>query len=116
MNIIYFNLVLPQIAPFDFGDETTNTGDTVVVNCIVSKGDLPIEIRWVIHSSPVVSGENGITILKTNQRTSTMSINSVEGMHRGTFKCIAKNKAGATEYTADLHVNGLSMKIDVFLF
>lgn len=81
-------------------------GDTVVVTCIVSKGDLPIDIRWVLNTAPVISAENGITIVKLNQRTSTLSISSVEGMHRGAFKCLASNKAGQAEYSADLYVNG----------
>lgn len=103
--------VPPQITPFEFGEDAINTGDTVGINCIASKGDLPMEIRWILNSSPVISGENGITILKPNQRTSTLSINSVEGMHRGIFKCLAINKAGSTEYTAVLQVNGLSYSI-----
>lgn len=66
-----------------------------------------MEFRWVLNSSPVVASENGISIVKLNQRTSTLSINSVEAMHRGIFKCIAINKAGISEHTAELHVNGL---------
>lgn len=100
--------VPPQIMPFAFGDEPINTGDSIGIQCMANKGDLPIEIRWVLNSSPLVSAENGITIVKLNQRTSSLNINSVEGMHRGLFKCLAINKAGTTEYLAELKVNGLS--------
>lgn len=93
--------------PFVFGDEATNTGETVGIQCIVNKGDLPVEIRWILNSSPIISGENGITILKLNQRTSSLNINSVEGMHRGLFKCLVSNQAGTTEYSTELNVNGL---------
>lgn len=92
--------------PFAFGDEPINTGDSIGIQCMANKGDLPIEIRWVLNTSPLVSGENGITIVKLNQRTSTLNINSVEGMHRGTFKCLASNKAGIAEYSDELQVNG----------
>lgn len=92
--------------PFAFGDEPTNTGDSIGIQCMANKGDLPIEIRWVLNTSPLVSGENGITIVKLNQRTSSLNINSVEGMHRGMFKCLASNKAGTAEYSAELQVIG----------
>lgn len=107
---VHFNclaVVAPQVVPFAFADETTNTGDTVGIQCIVNKGDLPVDIRWILNSSPVISGENGITILKLNQRTSSLNINGVEGMHRGLFKCLASNQAGSAEYSAELFVNGL---------
>lgn len=93
--------------PFFLGNEPTNTGDSVGIQCMANKGDLPIDIRWVLGSSPVVSGENGITIVKLNQRTSSLNINSVDGIHRGSFKCIASNLAGTAEHSAELQVNGL---------
>lgn len=106
-------IVPPQIVPFVFVDEATNTGDTVGIQCIVNKGDLPVEMRWILNSSPVISGENGITILKLNQRTSSLNINNVEGMHRGLFKCLASNPAGTAEHSAELNVNGLCCSLSV---
>lgn len=82
-------------------------GDTVVANCMVSKGDLPIDIRWVLNQAPLISGEHDVSIVKLNQRTSTLSISSVQGIHRGIFKCQASNRAGEAELSAELHVNGL---------
>lgn len=98
--------------PFAFGDEPTNTGDTVGIQCVANKGDLPVEIRWVQNGSPIVSGENGITILKLNQKTSSLNINSVEGMHRGIFKCIVSNKAGIAEHSSELKANGLCLYLN----
>lgn len=99
--------VAPQIMPFVFGDEPSNTDDSIGVQCMVNKGDLPIEIRWIINSSPIISGENGITITKLNARTSSLNINSLDGIHRGVYKCIGINAAGTAEYSATLEVNGL---------
>lgn len=99
--------------PFDFGDESINTGDTVGVQCLINKGDLPMEIRWVLDSSPIISGQNGISIVKLSQRTSTLNINSVEGMHRGIFKCVVSNAAGSVEHSAELNVNGWLNKVCV---
>lgn len=101
--------------PFVLGDEPTNTGDSVGIQCMAN-GDLPVDIRFVLNSSPIVSGENGITIIKLNQRTSSLSINSVEGMHRGLFKCIATNAAGSAEHSAELKVNGLLKQLKEFEF
>lgn len=92
--------------PFDFGDEPINTEESIGVQCMANKGDLPLEIRWVLDTSPLISGENGITVVKLNQRTSSLNINNVEGMHRGMFKCLVTNKAGTAEYSAELQVNG----------
>lgn len=100
--------------PFFLGDEPTNTGDSVGIQCMCNKGDLPLEIRFVLNSSPIVSGENGITIVKLNQRTSSLNINSVEGIHRGIFKCVATNAAGSAEHSAELHVNGLLKQLNEF--
>lgn len=44
--------------------------------------------------------------MKMNQRTSSLSINSVEGMHRGIYKCLVSNLAGTVEHSAELRVNG----------
>lgn len=93
--------------PFAFGDEVSNTGDSIGIQCMANKGDLPIDIRWVLNTSPIVSGENGITIIKLNQRTSSLNINYLEGMHRGIYKCLVSNVAGTAEHAAELQVNGL---------
>lgn len=93
--------------PFAFGDETYNTGDSIGIQCMANKGDLPIDIRWILNSSPIVSSESELTIVKLNPRTSSLSINSLDAIHRGIYKCIASNKAGTAEYSAELQVNGL---------
>lgn len=93
--------------PFVFGDEPSNTGEAIGVQCMANKGDLPIDMRWTINSSPIVSGENSFTITKLNSRTSTLNINYLDAVHRGTYKCIASNMAGAAEVSSELDVNGL---------
>lgn len=100
--------------PFILGEEPTNYGDSVGIQCMANKGDLDIDIRWLLNDSPIVSGENGITIVKLNQRTSSLNINNVEGIHRGIFKCIATNQAGAAEHSAELRVNGLFFAVTSF--
>lgn len=101
------NKVLPQIMPFAFGDDVYNAGESIGIQCMANKGDLPIDIRWILNASPIVSSESELTIVKLNARTSSLNINSLDAIHRGTYKCIASNKAGTAEYSAELQVNGL---------
>lgn len=96
--------MLPHILPFSFGDETLNEGDTVAVQCIASKGDLPIGINWYHEGKPLLS-ENGINIMKS-PKISTLNIESVQGDHRGNYTCVTTNRAGRVEYTATLNING----------
>lgn len=92
--------------PFTFGEETLNYGESVGVQCMVNKGDIPIDIRWTINSSPIVSNENSFTITKLNSRTSSLNIEYLDALHRGTYKCVASNKAGIADQSAVLEVNG----------
>lgn len=109
-NFLLIPLILlkvpPQIVPFTFGDDASNPGDSQAVQCMVTKGDTPIEIRWLLNGQPLVNNENKITILKVSPRLSSLSIESLKDNHRGVFKCIASNKAGQSDYAAELHVNG----------
>lgn len=74
--------------------------------CLLTKGDVPIDIKWSINNRPVVNNENGMTVLKMSARLSTLSIESITSKHRGVFKCIATNAAGSSEYSTELMVNG----------
>lgn len=91
---------------FTFGDEPLNRGESVGLQCLTNKGDLPINFRWTIDGSIIISGENSFTITKLNSRTSSLSIEYVDGIHRGMFKCFAENIAGTAELSARLDVNG----------
>ncbi|XP_030242127.1 Down syndrome cell adhesion molecule-like protein Dscam2 isoform X29 [Drosophila navojoa] len=98
-------MVPPSIAPFSFGDDPVNTGENAGVQCMVQKGDVPITIKWTLNGRPIINGEEGITILKLSPKTSVLNIAAVEQYHRGTFRCIAENKAGSSYTTSELKVN-----------
>lgn len=74
--------------------------------CSVVKGDLPIQISWR-HNGYNITAVDGVTISRTSKRNSQLSIDSVQASHSGQYKCIAKNKAGETNYAATLNVNGI---------
>lgn len=102
-----FRTVLPQIHPFTFGDEPANAGDTVGVQCMVSKGDAPINITWHLNGNPL-SDIKGITVTKIGHKSSSLSIDSVASVHRGIYTCLASNQAGNANYSSELAVNGKS--------
>lgn len=99
-------LVPPQILPFSFGDEPVNYGESIGVQCMINKGDLPIDIRWTLNAAPIVNAEHSVTVTKLNSRTSTLNVEYLDGAHRGLYKCVASNRAGEVEYATHLDVNG----------
>lgn len=99
------NIVLPQIVPFDFGNEEINAMDMVSASCTVNKGDIPIKITWNRNNQSIYSND-GVSISRTNQRISILSIESVRDRHSGTYMCIAENSGGSVNYTTSLWVNG----------
>lgn len=79
--------------------------DMVSASCTVNKGDLPINIYWSRNGQKLYSND-GISISRTNQRISILSIESVRDRHSGNYTCIAENNAGSVNYTTPLWVNG----------
>lgn len=100
--------MLPQISPFEFGENTVNTGDVVMALCTVPKGDLPIEISWSINGK-LVKKMDGISLSQT-KRSSQISIDSVYFEHAGEYTCTAKNSIGSSSYSAILNVNGIYLE------
>lgn len=98
--------VIPHIVPFTFGDEPANPGDSNAINCMINKGDSPLDIKWSLNGQLIVNGENGIGMVRMSPRLSSLSIESINGKHRGVFKCMASNVAGTTEHSTELMVNG----------
>lgn len=117
LNLYFANYfpVPPQIAPFDFGTESTNSGDMLSVMCTVHKGDFPIKISWTLNNH-TLENMRGITILRTNKRISQLSIDDVQANHAGIYVCHAENSAGLTNHQAELNVNGTSFVSNLIMF
>lgn len=99
--------VIPQLLPFSFGDEPLNTDDVAAVQCMALKGDLAgLKITWYFNDAPITSISSGIHVVMTSPRISQLTIEAVTASHRGHYRCVAENKAGRSEYTAELRVNG----------
>lgn len=98
-------IVAPHITPFAFEGEA-NTGDSVQLNCYVSKGDAPLKISWMLNNQPIVS-HTGISVVPIGTKTSLLTIASVNAEHAGIYSCKAENKAGSIVQEAELLVNGI---------
>lgn len=92
--------------PFTFGDDPVSPGDSIGVQCVITKGDVPIQIDWMFNDQSLRTGQNGINIINISTKTSLLNIVSINAQHRGNYTCIAKNKAGLSEFAAELKVNG----------
>lgn len=97
--------MLPQIVPFDFGEESINEQDMVSASCTVNKGDLPIDIIWTKNGGRVYTND-GLVVNRNSQRLSVLSIESVRARHAGNYTCVATNNAGITKHWTMLAVNG----------
>lgn len=100
-----FYVVPPQVAPFEFGEETVNSGDVAMASCLVTKGDFPLKIIWTLNGKSI-HDMNGISLMNS-KRASQLSIDSVYFDHAGEYTCWAKNAAGTSSYSAILNVNGI---------
>ncbi|XP_060529792.1 cell adhesion molecule Dscam2 isoform X45 [Cylas formicarius] len=98
-------MVAPQILHFEFGEESVNSGDSASLTCSISKGDLPMTIMWRHNNISLMSDLYGVMVSRVAKKLSTLSIDSVQAEHTGTYTCVAENAAGRAMYSADLHVN-----------
>lgn len=119
IKLVYFlNLfpqVLPLILPFDFGEEPFDSGNTASVSCIVTKGDVPIDIGWLFNGRRIDTND-GVLISKSGQKISILSFEYVHSRHAGQYSCLASNQAGSTEHTAELKVMGNLRKLLLDLY
>lgn len=97
---------MPYIVPFE-ADESVFAGESVQLNCHVSKGDLPVDIKWHFHGfENTDSSHLGILTTKMTSRTSFLSIAAAGAGHSGTYTCVANNHAGAANHSTVLNVHG----------
>lgn len=78
----------------------------IVVICSVTKGDMPLDIKWYFGDDIVESNANGV-VLSNTKRTSQLTIESVSHQNQGNYTCIVQNAAGVMNHTAALFVNGI---------
>lgn len=111
--IYIFITVLPHINPFAFDGEA-NSGESVQLTCHVSKGDLPLKLKWFFKGKPIFSNY-GIVTSKIGDRSSFLTVSSVAAENSGVYTCLASNAAGTYNYSTELLVNGIIF-LNIFLF
>jgi len=94
--------------PFSVDGELS-VGDNAQLTCHVARGDMPINISWTFQSADggtVGSLPEPILLNRIGKKIFMLEIPSVTEYHRGFYTCIATNRAGVIEHTAELMVNG----------
>lgn len=79
-------------------------GQSVRVMCIVTSGDLPLELYWLKDGNPLTRS----VFQKIDEYTLMLSIRKATMMDSGNYTCFAKNKAGESIKSSSLRVKGLS--------
>lgn len=112
LKTMYLLSVPPLMKPFSFEGES-NVGETAQLTCHVIKGDTPLEIIWVFQGpdgriqpmpQPIIENRIG-------KKITMLEIPTVTEYHRGSYSCVAKNRAGIVNQTALLMVNGILRRI-----
>ncbi|UYV61778.1 hypothetical protein LAZ67_1006499 [Cordylochernes scorpioides] len=94
----------PVVEPFAFPTDLTE-GRRASVACVVSAGDLPIEIRWLKDGRPPGPELRG-HVARANDYTSLLSVPSVAARHAGNYTCLASNPAATASHSAPMVVQG----------
>lgn len=76
------------------------------VQCVVTKGDSPLEISWTFDGRPIQSYHSDVIVSDSTKRVKQLTIESVAARHAGEYTCVASNVAGSTSHSATLDVNG----------
>ena len=111
LNLFYSIKVLPQIVPFNFGEDEVNFDDSVTATCSIIKGDLPIKIWWSFTEGDEslrynLTTNDGVVVTKPSRKVTLLTIEAVKARHRGNYTCFAQNKGGSTQFSTYLAVNG----------
>jgi len=102
--LFYGIVVLPHIVPFSV-DEKVRSGDSIQLNCHVSKGDKPLELNWLFNDDEL-SSELSVTTTKLGSSSSVLTIGTVSAAHTGKYTCIASNRIGSYNYSTNINVDG----------
>lgn len=100
----YGVIVLPHIVPFSV-DEKIRSGESIQLNCHVSKGDKPLELNWLFNDDEL-SSELSVTTTKLGSSSSVLTIGAVSAAHTGKYTCIATNRIGSYNYSTNINVDG----------
>lgn len=93
---------LPQVDQFHFNANGVNGGQAVRVMCMVSSGDLPIDIYWLKDGQPLLRS----IYHKIDEYTLILSLRQTTIGDSGNYTCVASNAAGVASRWSILKVKG----------
>lgn len=99
--------------PFSFGEEELNLDDTVTAVCTITKGDIPMKLWWTFKSDDDefpynLTTSDGVVVSRSSQKVSMLTIEAVKARHKGNYTCYSQNKAGVSQQSSYLSINGLT--------
>lgn len=103
--------MLPHITPFLF-EEVPSRGESVQINCYVTKGDVPVKFSWTFNGEPITSQLFSVEISPYGKKSSILTIESVDKSHIGNYSCTASNRAGASSFLTELFVKGMKHEVN----
>ncbi|KRF98090.1 uncharacterized protein Dwil_GK22019, isoform BA [Drosophila willistoni] len=98
-------MVAPKIAPFNFGEDPSNFGESASVQCLVTSGDFPVSFAWLFNGREINENVYDVSMVKLGKKINALSIDIVRDHHAGNYTCVAVNRATSVNYTAELVVN-----------
>ncbi|XP_076349782.1 cell adhesion molecule Dscam1-like isoform X2 [Tachypleus tridentatus] len=102
-SILISVLVRPFIEPFRF-PPSLHFGQRFNVMCVVTKGDPPVDIRW-LKDGRNIADYLGIRELRVTDFSSTLVFDSVRPEYNGNYTCQASNSAGISNHTATMVIH-----------
>lgn len=82
-----------------------HSGQTTQVTCLVSEGDLPLNVTWSFQGRSIELLP-GVSTTQIRRKASLLLIDPVVDSHRGQYTCTVMNRAGHANYTTSLDVYG----------
>ncbi|KAF4532567.1 hypothetical protein B566_EDAN008491 [Ephemera danica] len=105
-------IVPPRITPFSFQTDL-HVGDRAGVQCFITKGDLPLEIKWqrdgatiaVTPAALSADSRNTVVVRQLSAYVSSLSIDELLPEHAANYTCVATNNAASAQHSSQLLVN-----------
>lgn len=117
MFLVCFLFIYPPVAPevnlLSTGKNPALMEDFVQMICSAT-GDLPIKFGWNFNGDSI-GVLNNVNVDGT-RRSSTLTIESIDGHNAGNYTCTATNRGGKASGTVELIVKGGSSESFVLQF
>lgn len=99
---------LPVIQPFSFDQNGLNGGTSSKIFCMVTAGDLPVQIQWY-KDNELLKQNDKKKILLLDDTTSVLSLMKLDLDDAAEYICEARNIAGITNHSTVLRVKGIQL-------